>query len=113
MPHAQTDCHKLTCLPCGLQTIEKLGEEVSVSETRQKALEKILEHEMKLLNSLKDGKALAQHLEDQYLEALCAVIMDAKPSAELQEAIARVRENVAEYRALLAARAESGGEGKK
>lgn len=88
-----------------VQAIEKLGEEVADSSRREQALEDILEHEMQLLDSLKGGEALAQHLEDQYLEALCTIISDARPSEQMAAAMASVRANVVEYRKLLEAAA--------
>jgi hypothetical protein len=88
-----------------LQAVVKLREALGGKESKRvEAMESILAHEMQLLENLKGGEALAHHLEDQYLEALCAVISASSPPQKVVKAIEQVKSSIREYRVLLAAK---------
>lgn len=93
-----------------LQLIEEWSEKLSSEDAASAALQTILEHEMLLLESLKGGDALAQHMEDFYLESLCKLVATFTDDDAVAAVLQGVREKLQRWREAAAAANAGDGE---
>ena len=88
-----------------MQLFEEWSGKFSDEEELKSDLTKVLEHEMRLMESLKGGEALSTHMEDFYLESLCKIIALGTECSDVEDSLKRVHENLAKWRASVAAAA--------
>lgn len=77
---------------------EDVSAQIQDDISKEEMMRGMLDHEMQLLDSLKGGEALASHMEDFYLEALCTLISDAGEHKDAAAVMVSVREDIQRYR---------------